>query len=77
MRFLIDAQLPLRLARWLTQVGHDARHTLDLTRPEMRERFAGMGLETIPQGPEDFDRFIRGEIGKWAVRIREAGIQPE
>lgn len=30
MRFLVDAQLPLRLAQWLSQAGHDARHTLDL-----------------------------------------------
>lgn len=30
MRFLVDAQLPARLARRLTEVGHDATHTLDL-----------------------------------------------
>ena len=31
MKFLIDAQLPKRLADDLTAVGHDALHTLDLT----------------------------------------------
>ena len=30
MKFLIDAQLPRRLARRLGTVGHDAVHTLDL-----------------------------------------------
>jgi predicted nuclease of predicted toxin-antitoxin system len=30
VRFLIDAQLPRRLARWLQQRGHDVVHTLDL-----------------------------------------------
>ncbi|MFM8443059.1 MAG: DUF5615 family PIN-like protein [Methylococcus sp.] len=30
MKFLIDAQLPRRLARWLQTQGHDALHTLDL-----------------------------------------------
>lgn len=30
MKFLVDAQLPRRLARWLAAQGHDARHTLDL-----------------------------------------------
>ena len=30
MKFLVDAQLPRRLAGWLTQAGHDALHTLDL-----------------------------------------------
>jgi len=30
MRFLVDAQLPRRLAIWLREQGHDAIHTLDL-----------------------------------------------
>lgn len=30
MKFLIDAQLPARLARLLNDAGHDAIHTLDL-----------------------------------------------
>lgn len=30
MRFLIDAQLPRRLAHWLKTNGHDALHTMDL-----------------------------------------------
>jgi predicted nuclease of predicted toxin-antitoxin system len=30
MNFLVDAQLPRRLARRLLKVGHDTRHTLDL-----------------------------------------------
>ena len=30
MKFLVDAQLPRRLARWLSAQGHDTLHTLDL-----------------------------------------------
>jgi predicted nuclease of predicted toxin-antitoxin system len=30
MKFLIDAQLPRRMAGWLTSAGCDALHTLDL-----------------------------------------------
>ena len=30
MRFLVDAQLPARLARFLDEVGHDALHTSEL-----------------------------------------------
>ncbi len=30
MKFLVDAQRPRRLARWLRGAGHDALHTLDL-----------------------------------------------
>lgn len=30
MKFLVDAQLPRRLARWLQAEGHEAIHTRDL-----------------------------------------------
>ena len=30
MKFLVDAQLPRRLARWLQASGHDVIHTRDL-----------------------------------------------
>lgn len=30
MKFLIDAQLPQRLARWLSEAGHDVVHTQGL-----------------------------------------------
>jgi len=30
VKFLVDAQLPARLARHLSDAGHDARHTSDL-----------------------------------------------
>lgn len=30
MKFLVDAQLPMRVCAWLAEAGHDAIHTLDL-----------------------------------------------
>ena len=30
MKFIVDAQLPRRIALWLRDHGHDALHTLDL-----------------------------------------------
>jgi predicted nuclease of predicted toxin-antitoxin system len=30
MKFLVDAQLPRRLAQWLQTAGHDTLHTRDL-----------------------------------------------
>ena len=30
MRFLVDAQLPPALARWLNDMGHDAEHVSDI-----------------------------------------------
>jgi len=35
MKFLVDAQLPRRIANWLNEVGQDALHTLDLPRKNL------------------------------------------
>ncbi len=59
MKFLVDAQLPRRLARWLQTEGHDAIHTKDLpegnrtddkaiNRISMRER------RTVISNDDDF-----------------------
>lgn len=32
MKFLVDAQLPRSLAKWLNEQGHDVVHTLDLSK---------------------------------------------
>lgn len=29
MRFLVDAQLPVALARWLSRAGHPSKHVMD------------------------------------------------
>ena len=38
MRFLVDAQLPPALARWLADQGHEAVHVLDLDLAAARDR---------------------------------------
>ena len=35
MKFLVDAQLPRRFAKWLNEAGHDALHTLDLPKKNL------------------------------------------
>ena len=35
MKFLVDAQLPRRLANWLNEAGHDALHTFDLPKKNL------------------------------------------
>ena len=44
--------------------------------PDVTERFAAIGFEPRAGTPEDFDRFIKSEIEKWAVVIRRAKISP-
>lgn len=38
MRFLVDAQLPPALARWLVEQGHDASHVMDQGLGEASDR---------------------------------------
>jgi tripartite-type tricarboxylate transporter receptor subunit TctC len=44
---------------------------------ELRDRFLGDGLEAIGDTPEEFGRFIRAEIDKYAKVIKAAGIKPQ
>lgn len=48
-----------------------------LARPETRERFATLGTDVAPLGPQELGRFIQSEIEHWARLVKLAGIQPE
>jgi tripartite-type tricarboxylate transporter receptor subunit TctC len=41
----------------------------------MKEQFVSRGLEVALSTPEDFARYIRTEIERWAKVVREAGLQ--
>src|SRR6266850_393347 len=45
-----------------------------LGQPEMKRRFAELGLETAPGSPADLDRWIRAEMERWGRVIRERKI---
>jgi len=45
--------------------------------PEVKKRFADLGVEAMSSTPEQFSAFIRAETGKYAKLIREAGIKIE
>lgn len=59
MKFVVDAQLPGRLARQLTAAGHDAVHTLDLPKgnrtpdPDISS-FAILEKRTVITKDQDF-----------------------
>lgn len=42
--------------------------------PEVKARLAELALEPVGDTPEQFDAFIRTEIGKWAKVVKAAGI---
>jgi tripartite-type tricarboxylate transporter receptor subunit TctC len=46
-----------------------------LAQPEVKEKFAAAGLETVSSTPAEFAAFIRGEIAKWGKVAKEANIK--
>jgi tripartite-type tricarboxylate transporter receptor subunit TctC len=48
-----------------------------LGRPEIRARFAEQGLETVGSTPQQLDRWIHAEFGRWGGVIREQKISIE
>jgi tripartite-type tricarboxylate transporter receptor subunit TctC len=48
-----------------------------LAMPEMRERFAKLGIEPVGSTPAEAARFLDGEIAKWAKVIKTANIKAD
>jgi tripartite-type tricarboxylate transporter receptor subunit TctC len=45
--------------------------------PEVREQFARLGIHPSPMKPEEFARFVRGEIEVYKRIVKQADIQPQ
>jgi tripartite-type tricarboxylate transporter receptor subunit TctC len=45
--------------------------------PDVKERLASQGADTMPGSPAELDRYIRAEIPKWTKVIRESGARAE
>jgi tripartite-type tricarboxylate transporter receptor subunit TctC len=45
--------------------------------PEIRKRFATLGVELVKQSPAEFAAFVRAETQKWAKVVKDSGMQPE
>jgi tripartite-type tricarboxylate transporter receptor subunit TctC len=48
-----------------------------LADPTVKERLATLGSTPMPMSPEDFKRFIAGEIDKWGEVVKSAGLTAE
>jgi tripartite-type tricarboxylate transporter receptor subunit TctC len=46
-----------------------------LNKPDVKARLEGMGLEVVGSTPEQFESFVREEIGKWAKVIETNNIR--
>jgi tripartite-type tricarboxylate transporter receptor subunit TctC len=45
-----------------------------LRRPDVIERLGALGIEIVGSTPEEFNRFFRAEVEKWATVIKTTGI---
>ena len=48
-----------------------------LASAEMKAKLAPLGAEPAPTSPEDFARFVRSEIDKWAQVVKASGAQAD
>jgi tripartite-type tricarboxylate transporter receptor subunit TctC len=64
------ANLPAPIVKRL----NDEINTL-LETPELRERLASEALEPMPMSPEQFGRYMRDDIAKWAKLAKDRNIE--
>jgi tripartite-type tricarboxylate transporter receptor subunit TctC len=43
--------------------------------PDMREKFAQLGLDSVGNPPDEFAAIIKSDTAKWAKVIKDAGIK--
>ena len=67
---------PAKTPRDIVLKLHDAILKAVAT-PAVRERLISAGADPLTMSPEDFARYIRADIEKWATLARAAGIQVE
>ena len=48
-----------------------------VNQPEVQKEWAAQGATGMTQSIEEFDRYLRGDIDKWAQIVRKAGIKAE
>ena len=45
--------------------------------PEVKARIAATGFEAFSSSPEELDTFVKDQLAKWSLMIKEAGIEPQ
>lgn len=55
----------------------NAEFSKALRSPDVVERLSAQGAEPVASSPEEFAGFLQGEITRWGIVVREAGIRAE
>ena len=48
-----------------------------VVQPDVRERFAGLGIEAAASSPDELGAILKSDILKWAKVIKDAGIRAD
>ena len=67
---------PAGTAKEVVQLLYDVS-LKGISKPETKEKFANIGTDVAPMNPAQLGAFIKSEIAKWAILVKQAGIQPE
>jgi tripartite-type tricarboxylate transporter receptor subunit TctC len=67
---------PAKTPADVVQKVHDAA-VKSLAKPEVKEKYAVIGIDPAPMNPAQLAKFIESEIAHWAKLVKLAGIQPE
>jgi tripartite-type tricarboxylate transporter receptor subunit TctC len=67
---------PAKLPQPIVQRLHEANMKA-LVKPEIKEKFATIGMDVAPMDPAELGRFIQAEVANWARLVKLANIQPE
>jgi len=67
---------PAKTPAEIVQKLHDAA-VKSLAKPEVKEKYATIGIDPAPLSPAELASFIQSEIAHWAKLVKLANIQPE
>jgi tripartite-type tricarboxylate transporter receptor subunit TctC len=59
----------------VARIQRDAAKAVN--QPETRERLVGLGVDIVASTPEEFSRFLRGEIARYTKVVKDAGLKAE
>ena len=69
---LAPVHTPARVITRLNAVVLDA-----LNSQAVHDAFIRLGMDPLNTTPREFDAYLRSEIAKWTLVVREAGIRPD
>lgn len=66
------ARMATELARRISDAARQA-----IAAPEVRRRLDAEGAQAVGNSPEEFSKFVQGEIQRWARVVKFSGAKPE